>query len=159
MKLKGEPAERQESEVRRYMDSDRMRRRYPAAYEKWTIAEGKLWERDAESQLTEIGHACREAMRSFATSLVGRVNPDGVETDPQKTDRRMMAVLQSSSTSESVTSTLEALYGFWSNVGKLAVRQEHGGLREHEPLTWEDGRRLVFLTIVVMTEIDRTVST
>jgi hypothetical protein len=34
-------------------------------------------------------------------------------------------------------------------------RQEHGGQKEGRPLTWEDARRVVFQTLIVMYEIDR----
>jgi hypothetical protein len=47
------------------------------------------------------------------------------------------------------------MLAFWGAVSDLAQRQEHGAQREAEPLGWEDARRLVFLSAVVMYEIDR----
>jgi hypothetical protein len=38
------------------------------------------------------------------------------------------------------------------------ARQEHAGTREGEPLIWEDGRRVVLQTAVVMFEIDKSLS-
>jgi hypothetical protein len=49
---------------------------------------------------------------------------------------------------------LEALVPFRGTVSDLVQRQEHGGQREGAPLRWEDGRRLVFQTAVIMFEID-----
>jgi hypothetical protein len=51
---------------------------------------------------------------------------------------------------------LDALLAYWGEVNDLLQRQEHGGQKEGEPLTWEDGRRAVFHTAIVMYEIDRT---
>jgi hypothetical protein len=48
---------------------------------------------------------------------------------------------------------LDALLAYWGTVSDLVQRQEHGGLREREPLTWEDTRRVVFQTAIVMFEI------
>jgi hypothetical protein len=39
---------------------------------------------------------------------------------------------------------LDALIVYWGEVLDLIERQEHGGQKEGEPLTWEDGRRAVF---------------
>ncbi len=36
------------------------------------------------------------------------------------------------------------------------VRQEHGAQKESETLQWEDARRVVFQTAMVMFELDRT---
>jgi hypothetical protein len=44
----------------------------------------------------------------------------------------------------------------YATVSDLVQRQEHAGQREGEPLVWEDGRRIVFQTAIVMFEIDRS---
>jgi hypothetical protein len=51
---------------------------------------------------------------------------------------------------------LDALLAYWGTTSDLAQRQEHGAQKEGEVLTWEDSRRLVFHTAIVMVEIDRT---
>jgi hypothetical protein len=157
MRAKGEPAKRQEEEARRYLDSDGMRQRHSAAYARWVVAEGKLWGTETEGQQTEIGHSCREAMLLFATSLVERARPEPVERDPQLVVKRVEAVLRKVERSGRRRQALEALLGFWVGMKDLVERQEHGALKEGERLDWEDGRRLVFLTMVVMTELDRAV--
>ena len=55
-------------------------------------------------------------------------------------------------------SFLEALLNFWRTVSELVQRQEHGGQKENEPLVWEDGRRVVFQTAMVMYEVDSSLS-
>jgi hypothetical protein len=53
---------------------------------------------------------------------------------------------------------LDTLTAWWSSVYDLAQRQEHGAQREGQPLVYEDSRRLVFMTTIVMSEIDRSFS-
>ena len=57
-----------------------------------------------------------------------------------------------------VRPALDALLAFWGTVSDLVQRQEHGALREGEQLVWHDGRRVVFLTMTVMHEIDSALS-
>ena len=51
---------------------------------------------------------------------------------------------------------LHALLTYWGTVSDLVQRQEHGAVRDKEPLTWEDTRRVVFQTAIVMFEIARS---
>jgi hypothetical protein len=48
-----------------------------------------------------------------------------------------------------------SLVEFWDSINTLVQRQEHGALNENELLEWEDGRRVVFHTLILMYEIDR----
>jgi len=52
---------------------------------------------------------------------------------------------------------LDSLLALWGTVHDLAQRQEHGAQKEGPPLGWEDGRLLVFHTVVVMFEFDALV--
>lgn len=53
---------------------------------------------------------------------------------------------------------MEALLAYWGTVSDLVQRQEHGGQKEGEPLEWEDARRAVLHTAVVMFEVDRVLT-
>jgi hypothetical protein len=53
---------------------------------------------------------------------------------------------------------LVALLAYWGTVSDLVQRQEHGAQKEGGPLVWEDGRRVVFQTAIVMFEVDRALS-
>jgi hypothetical protein len=53
------------------------------------------------------------------------------------------------------TSFAEALLAYFGTVSDLVQRQEHGAQREGAPLRWEDARRVVFQTAMVMLELDR----
>lgn len=153
----GRPVERVEASIRQYMDSGAFQRKYPVAYAKWSEAEVILWASDSEKQLSTIGHLCREALQEFATALVERYNPPEVSHDKAKTVARMKAVLNmQGSMSRAVRPFVEALTAFWGTTCDLIQRQEHGGQKEGEPLAWEDGRRVVFSSMMVMSEIDRS---
>lgn len=156
----GQPIQRIESTMKSYLSSENFQKKYPTAYQKWFDAEEILWASDSEKQLTTIGHKCREAMQEFATVLVQLHQPDDVEENVSKTVRRVMAVLkkQADKLGETEKAFLKALLYFWQAVNDIVQRQEHGGQKENEPLVWEDGRRVVFQTAIVMYEINSSLS-
>jgi hypothetical protein len=151
----GEPLERVEAEVRHLLDGPDFQARHPAAYARWTEAEAALWSAESVAEFTNIGHACREAIQLFVTDLVERHQPAAVEPDPQKTVARLKAVLATVGLRSALTKFLDALLVYFGTVSDLVQRQEHGGQKEGEPLTWEDGRRVVFQAGLVMFELDR----
>jgi len=87
--------------------------------------------------------------------LVERHQPPAVKTNKAKTLDRLSAVvaLRRPQLGKTRSDLLDALFCYWRVVGDLIQRQEHAGQREGEPLSWEDGRRVVFQTAVVMFEI------
>ncbi len=153
----GTPLEKVEESVNQFINGPGFIDRYQKAYKKWAESEKLLWATDSEDQLTTIGHLCREAVQEFATELIRKHNPPGATQEVTKTVGRIRAVLDLRA--EKVGSTmkpfLEALLAFWGTTNDLIQRQEHGAQKEGEPLVWEDGRRVVFSTAVVMVEIDR----
>jgi len=158
-RLAGGPAEQVEQEIGRYLDAGPFRVAYPGAYAKWAEAAELLWSSDSQRQLTTIGHLTREAVQEFATVLVERHRLPGVNPDPTKTVDRLRAVLDQRRPDLGArhAAVLDALVPYWGTVSDLIQRQEHGGQKEGEPLIWEDGRRVVFLTAVVMFESARAV--
>lgn len=156
----GEPVERVETEVRSFLESDRFARSYPEAYAKWRDAEDLLWSSDSPAQLSKIGHSCREAMIAFTNALVERLAPPDVERNPANTVTRLRAVLSHRADRLGHTERpfLDALVTYWGCVHDLVQRQEHAALRERDELVWEDGRRVVFQTAIVMYEVDRTLA-
>ena len=145
-----------ESYVRSHVDEGAFRARHADSYSKWELAEKALWSSDSTIQLTTIGHHCREAMQHFASELVERHKPSDAPSDPSKTVGRIRSVIHLRLTSESVRELAEALLGLWGAMSDLVQRQEHGAQKEGIPLVWEDARRVVFLTLVAMSELDRT---
>jgi hypothetical protein len=148
-----------EEEIGKYLESARFQSAYPAAYAKWAEAANMLWASDSERQLTTIGHLAREVLQEFTTALVDRHQPPDVSSDPTKTVARLRAVIEqhSHALGSHHSAMLKALLAYWGTVNDLVQRQEHGGQKEREPLKWEDGRRVVFQTAVVMFEIARVV--
>ncbi len=156
----GAPTQQVEEEPKRYLEADAFQRSYPEAYRKWEEAAELLWASDSQQQLTTIGHLCREAMQEFATAVVDRHKPPGVDTDKAHDVARIRAVLNQYASNLGTTAApfLDALLTYWGTVSDLVQRQEHGAQKEGRELVWEDGRRVVFQTVIVMFEIDRALS-
>lgn len=145
-----------EDEVQRYLTSGDAFWRYNDAFATWRRAEEALWVVDLEP--TEIGHRCREAMQKFAQALADRVRPEPREelpNDPQKTVARVRACLDAlrSQLGEGTHAWLDALLVYWGTVSDLVQRQEHGAGKEGHGLHFEDARRVVFHTAIVMYEL------
>ena len=155
----GEPIERLEGEVRHYLEQHSFQKKYPNAYDKWMDAENDLWKSDSKEQLTTIGHKCRETIQLFAAALVEEFKPPDLDTDVTHTVSRIRSVLQhqSGNFGKATNSFLDALVAYWGTLSDLIQRQEHGALKEGEALKWEDARRVVFHTALVMYEVDRTI--
>lgn len=156
----GKPVERVEASIRTHLAADHFQRVYGNAYQKWVSAEQMLWSSDSERQLTNIGHLCREALQEFAAALLHQYKPADVDQDKSHTVARIRTVLhlRSQHLGSAEKALLDALLVYWGTVSDLAQRQEHGGQKERLPLIWEDGRRLVFQTAVVMFEADCALS-
>lgn len=156
----GGPVEVVESNVKKYLDGDRLRTKYPAAHQKLKSADDLLWQSDSELQLTTIGHLCREALQEFTTALVDEHKPPEVDNDKAHSVSRLRTVIAlfRGRLGEAKAAHLDALIRYWGTVSDLVQRQEHGGQKEGEDLIWDDGSRVVFQTASVMYEIDRTLS-
>jgi len=154
----GTPAQQVEEAVVRYLDSSAFQARYPQAHRRWSEAAELLWASDSERQLTTIGHRCREAMQEFATALVERHQPPGVDRNKAHDVARIKVVLNQHALRLGTTTApfLDALLPYWGTVSDLVQRQAHGAQREGQPLVWEDARRVIFQTAVVMFEVDRS---
>jgi len=152
-----EPVEGVQEHIRKYIESGSFQKRYPDAYAKWKLAESALWSSESQQQLTTVGHHCREAMQEFAQRLVECFEPPDIDPNKAHTVARIQSVLKhkSAQLGSTVQPFLEALLPYWGTVSDLVQRQEHGAQKEGEPLTWEDGRRVVFQTLIIMYEIDR----
>ena len=107
--------------------------------------------------MTRIGHTCREALQAFASSLAERSGVPDMPSNPAKTVDRIKAVLNARALGDTHRAFLAALLAYWGTVSDLVQRQEHGAQKEGEPMTWEDARRVVFQTAIVMFEIARAV--
>lgn len=150
-RLRGGPVERVEAETRHLLERDLVEA-FDDAAQRWREAEDLLWRMNAEDHLTAIGHKCREALQSFAQGLYERHCPDSEQLLKGQTHNKIRAVL-SAERSTLGKKTEAALNAYWEAVNDLAERAEHGSQREGRPLLWEDARRLVFQTLLVMVEV------
>jgi hypothetical protein len=156
----GAPLERAEVEVRRLLVSDHFKSAYDDAYTKWAKAEALLWGADSADQLSAIGHHCREAMQDFATTLVDRYKPTGANTNPMNTVARIRAALEVAGIVGSTERAfLDAIVAYWGSVSDLVQRQEHAGQKEGRAVTWQDARRVVLQTMLVMYEVSLSIVT
>jgi hypothetical protein len=146
--------QRVEGQIEAYVDDHEFRSRFPSAYEKWHAAYD-LFLLNPQLHASRIGHDCREALIEFASQLA---RDREVETDlpPGNTVDRIRAALdlRRAGISEKVGAFLDALLAYWGTVSDLAQRQEHAAGREKESLGYDDARRIVFQTMLVMYEID-----
>lgn len=154
----GQPVQRIQSTVRDFLAADAFQETFPAAYKKWSEAEALLWSIESERQQSTIGHLCREAIQEFASALITKYNPPNVDPKIHNTIERIRAVLNHRiiTQGKTVKNFLKALLSYWGEVSDLVQRQEHAGQKEGESIVWEDGRRVVFQTAVVMFEITST---
>jgi len=155
----GEPAQRVVAEMRHHIDSQSFRLRCPAAYEKWQAAESLLWAADSIQQSTAIGHHCREALQDCIHALTLERDSSASAEDRPKVVARAKALLASERVrlGDSVAAYLDALLAYWGTVNDLVQRQEHGAAKEGKPLLWEDARRVVVGTLLVMTEFESAI--
>lgn len=146
-----------ECEFRTLLDPSILVPDFDDALARWRKAESLLWTSIIDADLTAIGHHCREALQAFAAALEERVGLPGGTSDPSKTIVRIRSVLDLRLHSNSIRVFSEALLGYWGAVSDLAQRQEHGAGKEGQTLGWDDARRLVFQTLVVMYEIQNAI--
>jgi hypothetical protein len=154
-----EPTERVEAVTRRFIATDDFRRRHRTACARWDSAEALLWHSETDEHFSAVGHYCREAAQEFASSLLSLYAVVGADSNPTRVKNRVRAVLDARRTdSKRVNETSAALLNLWEAVIDLFQRQEHGAQKGGDALTWEDARRVVFLTLMAMTELDRVVA-
>lgn len=144
-----------EDTMRRFIEAEGFRSKYPKAHARWLKASAVLWSPDAEGHLSEVGHFCREAMQEFAEELLAehQVTPD--DSDKQHTVARIRQLLDAKKAilGDTVAAWLGAMLAYWGTVADLSQRQEHAAQKDGETLKWDDARRLAFQTFSLMYEM------
>ncbi|MEQ8765158.1 MAG: hypothetical protein RL885_14590 [Planctomycetota bacterium] len=157
MRSSNTPMETVEQVLRSHLSSSEFQTAFPRAYRKWADAETLLWSSESLAQLTTIGHLCREAMQEFASALAARRGVPAAAASQTVQNVRASFEAHGQTGSATATAFRMALLAYWGCVSDLVQRQEHGGQREGSALTWEDGRRVVFQTLIVMYELSKGV--
>jgi hypothetical protein len=156
----GTPVEQVETTSLHYLEQAEFQKRHPRSYALWREAADLLWGADSDRELSTIGHKCREAVQAFTTELIEKHGISDAEPDITKTRDRLSAVFTARhpAIGQRHRDLLDNLFAYWVAACDLIQRQEHASQKEGEELRWEDGRRVVFHTAIVMFEIDRTLS-
>ena len=148
-----------ESEVKTYINDFEFKNKYETAFEKWSEADKLLWVSDTNKKLTQIGHLCRETIQKFIDELIVLLKIDTNKNKTQTVARLKIIIIHlSDKLGETEKQFLSALLSYCGSTIDLIQKQEHNALKEGEQLIWEDGRRVVFQTLIVMYEIDRSLS-
>jgi hypothetical protein len=141
-----------------YLDDERFKVAYPLASEGWSEARAMLWRADSKAKVIVVGRRAREVMQEFASALLDWQEPRTADQDSNTSDR-LSAVIEMyrPHLGDSRCEFLESLCTYWWALNDVVQRHELGVAHKlSERLKWEDGRRLVVLTALVMVEIDRS---
>jgi hypothetical protein len=166
--LRVEDFERIEDYLRSCVEGERFRSTYPLACGRWLEAWEMLWGADSKEKVIAVGGLAREAMREFARSLAAwhgpaagtleeRRGPGARNPDSAATLELLSAVIEMyrERLGESRCGFLDALLDYWRALNEVVRRHEEGAGEGLERLRWEDGRRAVVFTALVMVELDR----
>jgi hypothetical protein len=149
-----DPTEKVLAESRAQIGSEAFAAAFRGAYEPWADAAKLLYGENAAAELTTIGHKVREASQAFATAAIATFGADDPPEDVKLVKKRLGAVIAHNRDylSDQKRKVLEDLGDLWESTVDLIQRQEHAGQKEGEPITVEDGRRVINLTMFVMLE-------
>lgn len=155
MKLKIEqPIERIESHTIHFLERDGFQGRFPVAFSKWKEAEKLLWCEDVKTNLSTIGHLCREALQEYSEVVSKRFGGETSDVPKDKTKVKIDVAIQRIPS----RTTRSFLSNYWNGVNGLVQRLEHSGLAEGEELSVNDSRRVVFQCALVFMELDSELS-
>ena len=133
--------------------SEAFERAYPGAFKPWAAAEALLFGEDPESQLGKIGFNLRDATQAFTSALVEEYPPGTPEPTVTQVTKRLKAVIDTyrPRLGKRRSKSLDAMVNLWDADVDLIQRQTHANEKD-KPLTINDGRRVVFLTMFLMVE-------
>jgi hypothetical protein len=155
-----------EDYLRAYLEDQRFRSAHPLGRGRWVVAWEMLWCADSRAKVIAVGQRARTGMQAFSVSMLERCMPLVMDSHwPQES--------QGTGPLDGLASIAEAyaeqlgpgrrqllldLLGPWGALSDKLQRHEQGSQPPDERLHWEDGRRLVLFTALVMVEFDRSFS-
>src|SRR5271167_3932655 len=148
-----------EDYLRAYLEDERFRSEYPAAYARWSEAAAILYDRDASEGMFDAGAKARETLAAFASVLAGGYRPLASSPGSDASTRaRLAAWIQShrQALGDARCELLESLLEYWRALNDGPRRKANEAHDVGDELRWEDARRAVVLTALVMVEIDRS---
>jgi hypothetical protein len=142
--------------VREYVDTTAIAA-YPEAAQRLQEAAEALWSARHDTDVTEVGFKCREALQSFAVAYYARFYPRAAhEPIPkEKTGDLVSKVIRhlQQTRGETDTSFADALYGFWRRLIDLDQKVVHDSTTPDRPLNWEHARRVLLYSYLVIGEL------
>jgi hypothetical protein len=139
---------------------ERFRSVHLGAYERWSQASAIIYRDSARESLLAAGREAHEALQEFARAVSepphSRITSDPDSTEATAGRLRAFTDAYRSQLGDARCELLQALLEHWRAL--IDQLQNHVYEREmvDEPLRWEDARRVVILTALVMVEIDRS---
>jgi hypothetical protein len=157
-----------EDYLRAYLEDERFRSAHPLAYGRWLVAWELLWCAESRAKVIAVAQRAGDAMQVFTSSVLERRTP--MAMDPQWPDlladrsRRPDALDGLTSLADAYREQLgeersELLHGLlehWQALLQNVRRHDDASEPPAARLRWEDGRRLVLFTALVMVEFDRS---
>jgi hypothetical protein len=156
-----------EDYLRAYLEDQRFRSVHPLACGRWVVAWEMLWCADSRAKVIAVGQRARAGMRAFSVSMLERCMPLAMGSRwPDVLDERsqgpgpldgLASIRQAygEQLGPGRSQLLLDLFGAWRDLSEKLQRHEQGSQPPDERLRWEDGRRLVLFTALVMVEFDR----
>ncbi|MCW3026968.1 MAG: hypothetical protein JWN81_179 [Solirubrobacterales bacterium] len=154
--------------LRAYLEDERFRSAHPLAYGRWLVAWEMLWCADTRARVIAVAHRTPAAMQAFASSLLERCTPlamdphwpdllaDGSRRPDPLDGLTSVADAYREQLGEDRSELLGGLLEHWRALLLGVRRHDDRSQPPAERLHWEDGRRLVLFTALVMVEFDRS---
>ena len=132
---------------------------YPSAYERWWQATAILYGEGSIDSVLAAGQKAGEALQEFARAVAEPLQPRAINPDSTRaTVGRLRAFTETyrSQLGDARCELLHTLFDHWRALTDGLERHAHDEEMVSEPPRWEDARRVVILTALVMVEIDRS---
>lgn len=136
--------------------TDETRQRYPDCIKLLEDAASLFWSDNRDSNLSTIGHKCREALQEFSSALYQEICPNNEALPKEKTRSKLRAVIEKikPEIGDSNHDLTDALLSLWNAVDNLAQKVEHTN-----QLSAGDVERLLLYSHLIMAELDQLVHT
>jgi hypothetical protein len=157
-----------EEYLRAYLEDERFRSAHPLACGRWIVAWEMLWCADSRSKVIAVGQRASDAMHAFSASMQQRCMPFAMDShlpDPLVDGSQRPGPLNGLASITDAygeqlgarrSQLLREMFEPWRALSGKLQRHEQGSQPPDERLRWEDGRRLVLFTALVMVEFDRS---
>jgi hypothetical protein len=147
-----------EDYLRAYLGDARFRAVHSSASERWSDASSALYDAACREDVLAAVERAREALREFSGALAADAPPSFATAATVGQPDALVAVLRMHRprVGDMRGEFLESLLEYWRVLNDVVQRHENGAQDVAEPVRWEDARRVIVLTALVMVEVDRS---